>query len=815
MSTAPPPAPASTSTRPDEVAAQLTVDEKASLTAGRDVWHLPSIDRLGIGALKMSDGPSGVRGERIGQRRSLAFACGMAAGATWDVDLLTRYGTALAEEARTKGVHLLLGPTVCIPRTPLAGRTFESFAEDPYLSARLTVAYIRAVQARGVGCCVKHFACNDQEHERMTVSAEVDERTLREIHLVSFEAAVREAGTWAVMSAYNKLNGVHCSEHPDLLGRILKDEWHFDGVVVSDWFGTHSTLEASMAGLDVEMPGPPRHLGAVLAAAAADGEIDPAIVDEHARRVLRLIERCGVLDGVGAEKEAEDDDAGRRALARELVVSSTVLLKNEGVLPLRTGALRRVALIGPNAGWLEAGGGGSSGVTPLRELSLLGELRALLPDAEVVHEEGCRIDRGLTQIDPRLIGDGLRIDYFANQDLDGERIGSDYIRTGQFIAFGDPLPGLSVRDFSLRARGILLPDVSGRWQLAMANTGTARLAIEGEQVIDNTEPVRGISYLRGEGKAPEPTEVALEAGRSYELVVEFRSGHGAIAGFQIMAIRPPVEGSMGRAVAAARDADTAVVVIGSNRHWETEGRDRPDLRLVGEQDELVRQVVAANPNTVVVVNAGSPVDMRWADDVGAIVMVWYPGEEGAPALARILTGAAEPGGHLPITFPKRLEDSATYGWYPGSDGKVVYGEGTLVGYRHFDARDLEPAFCFGHGLSYTTFAYGPLQVVADGRRATVTVEVTNTGERPGSDVVQLYVSDVEASVARAPRELKGFAKVTLGAGESTSVTLALDERSFAYWDADAHDWLVESGTFEIAIGRSSRDIRQVTSIELA
>jgi beta-glucosidase len=801
--------------RAERVLAQLSLDEKASLTAGRDVWHLPAIEGVGLGALKMSDGPSGVRGERIGQRRSLAFACGMAAGATWDVDLLSRYGTALAAEARSKGVHLLLGPTVCIPRMPLAGRTFESFAEDPCLSARLTVAYIRAVQAGGVGCCVKHFACNDQEHERMTISAEVDERTLREIHLPSFEAAVREAGTWAVMSAYNKLNGIHCAEHPQLLGAILKDEWQFDGVVVSDWWGTHSTLEAASAGLDIEMPGPGRHLGALLAAAAERGEIDPAVIDEHARRVLVLAERCGALDGVGGGAEAEDDDESRRALARELVESSCVLLKNEGVLPLVGDKLRRVALIGPNAAWLEVGGGGSAAVTALRETSLLDELRAHLPDAEVVHAEGCRIDRGLAPIDARLLGEGLALDYFVGGDLDGAPVGRDRVRTGQFIAWGDPVPGVSVRDFSLRARGTLTPDVSGTWQVAIANTGTARLVIDGRAVIDNARPVRGLSLLMGDGEPMEPTDVELEAGRPYELVVEFESGHSAIAGFQLVAARPAVEGSMERAAAAAQAADVAVVVIGSNRHWETEGRDRADLRLVGEQDELVRRVAAANPNMVVVVNAGSPVEMPWAERVGAILMLWYPGEEGAPALARILTGAAEPGGRLPITFPARLEDSAAHGWYPGSDGRVVYGEGTLVGYRHFDARGLEPAFCFGHGLSYTSFDYGPPSLTVEGRRVSIALEVTNTGLRKGSDVVQVYVSDLEASVPRAPRELKGFAKVDLGPGETTTVELALDDRSFAFWDVSTHDWRVEPGTFEIAVGRSSRDIRHVANVEIA
>jgi beta-glucosidase len=437
-----------------------------------------------------------------------------------------------------------------------------------------------------------------------------------------------------------------------------------------------------------------------------------------------------------------------------------------------------------------------------------------LPDAEVTHEGGCRIDRGLSLIDPRLLGDGLQLDYFANRDLDGVPNRRDYVRSGQFIAFGDPAPGMSVRNFSVRARGTLVPDVSGVWQIAMANTGTARLLIDGEVIIDNAEPVSGSSFLLAEGEPIEPSEVVLVAGRSYGLVVEFRSGQRSTARFQLMAARPVEAGAIERAVGAASNADAVVVVVGSNPRWETEGRDRPDLGLVGEQDRLVRQVAAANPNTVVVVNAGSPVEMPWADDVRAVVMLWYPGEEGAPALARVLTGAVEPGGRLPITFPRRLEDSATHGWYPGSEGKVHYGEGTLVGYRHFDALDLEPAFCFGHGLSYTTFSYGAPRVVVTGRSATVTVEVTNTGGRRGSDVVQLYVGDLEASVPRAPRELKGFVKVTLDPGESRSVEMALDERSFAFWGADAHGWIVEPGTFEIAVGRSSREICQTTRIEI-
>jgi beta-glucosidase len=791
----------------------MTLEEKAALTGGDDVWHLPAVERLGLGRLKVSDGPSGVRGERIGTRRSLSFPCGMAAGATWDVELLGRYGATLAEEAKAKGVHVLLGPTVCIPRTPLAGRTFESFAEDPFLSARLTVAYVLGVQAAGVGCCVKHFACNDQEHERMTISAEVDERTLREIHLPSFEAAVREAGTWSVMSAYNRLNGTYCGEHPWLLDELLRDEWGFDGVVISDWFGTHSTAPAANAGLDVEMPGPPAFLGPKLVDAVRDGTVEEAVLDEHARRIVRLASRCGLLAAKPAEGEPQDPEvAARRAVARELAVAGAVLLRNDGLLPLDA-SVRTVAVIGPNADLIEAGGGGSSQVTPHRMLSFVDELRARAGDVEVVYEQGCRLDRGVPTVDLRLIPGGLHLESFANTGWEGEPAGEDTLWTGSFVALGDPIPGVSVSSFSLRARATFRPDVSGTWQLGIANAGKARILLDREVVVDNTKPARG-EFFYGMGSGTVSAAVDLVAGTEHELVVDMVCDHLPVAGFRLGALRPEVADAMARAVDAAAAADDAIVVVGANGQWETEGSDRRDLRLIGDQEELLRRVLEANPRTAVVINAGAPVETAWADDAGAVLMLWYPGEEGGPALADIVTGAVEPSGRLPITFPRRLEDGATEGWYPGADGKVTYGEGLLVGYRHFDANAVEPAFAFGHGLSYTTFDYGAPTVEVDGHRATVTLPLTNTGSRRGTEVVQLYVRDVEASVPRPEQELKAFAKVALDAGETAVVTLALDERAFAFWDVSTHHWLIEPGRFELFVGASSRDIRQRASIEL-
>lgn len=817
-----------TTDRVEALVAAMSVEEKASLTSGDDVWHLPAIERLGIGRLKMSDGPSGVRGERMGTRRSLSFPCGMAAGATWDVDLMTRYGSTLAAEAQAKGVHVLLGPTVCIPRTPLAGRTFESFSEDPHLSARLTVAYVEAVQAEGVACCVKHFAANDQERERMTISAEVDERTLREIHLPSFEAAVVEAGAWSVMSAYNRLNGSYCGEHPWLLGEVLKGEWAFDGVVVSDWFGTHSTDDAANAGLDIEMPGPGHHFGRKLATAVNEGRVAEAVLDEKVRRILRLAGRTGLLDAPGPGDPAQDpEDLGRRAVSRDLAVAATVLLSNDGVLPLALAGnagpatrratsetVRRIAVIGPNGDLVETGGGGSSHVIPHRPTSFVSELRDRVgPGVEVVYERGCSIDRGLPDLDMRLVPEGFLVDYIAAPDLSAPSTEQDRLWTGRLVSLGDPVPGVPVRSCAIRAAGTMVPDVSGSWSLGIANAGSAHLLIDGEVVVDNTSPAPG-KFFYGMGSDTVSASVDLEAGRSYELTIELVNDRAAVAGFTVSAQRPEVEDELGRALAAAGEADVAIVVVGSNSQWESEGEDRRDLDLVGEQDDLIRAVAAVNPNTVVAVNAGAPVLMPWVDEVAAVLMLWYPGEEGAAALADIVTGLADPGGRLPITFPRRIEDGAASGWYPGSDGQVIYGERGFVGYRHFDAEDVEPLWPFGHGLSFTSFEIGEARVSSTESGTAVALDVTNRGKRAGTEVVQVYVGRHDTTVPTPTRQLRGFAKVSLAPGDRAAVEIPLDPRSFSYWDTEVRGWTVDPGEWTIEVGRSSRDLLHRTTVTI-
>ncbi len=795
-----------------ETIAAMTLDEKVSLTAGANLWYLPPVERLGVPALKVSDGPSGVRGDSLTGRRSLSLPCGMAVGSTWNPDLIGRLGGVLAAEAHSKNVHVLLGPTVCIVRTPLAGRTFESFSEDPLLTARLTVAYVRGVQDGGVACCIKHFACNDQEHERMTISAEVDERALREIHLVAFEHAVQEAGVWSVMTAYNKVNGTYCCEQPELIGSILRDEWGFDGLVVSDWFGTHSTVPAALAGLDLEMPGPSAWFGPTLADAVRDGVVDESVVDGQVGHVLRLMARVGILGRSTSPDELEEDDPGRRAVARQVAAEGTVLLVNDGLLPLDPGAVSRLAVIGPNAHQL-AVGGGSSEVTPHRRRSMADALAERLPrEAVVTSEVGCRIERGLPPIDMRLLGAGFMVEYFdsAEQPTDSSApVEAGLAHAARIMWLGPPRPGLVTGACAVRIRGSFTPDVAGAWRLGLESAGRSVLHLDGDIVIDNSNPARGPGFY-GAGSEPVEVTVDLAAGHTYELAVDVwpRSTSSPILGARIGASPPDTGDEFERAVEAAAAADAAVVVVGSNGEWESEGHDRPDLSLPGRQRELVEAVLDANPRTIVVVNAGSPVEMPWAERAAAVLMAWYPGEEGADALADIITGAAEPTGRLPVTFPARVEDGpAGLGLegdrYPGVEGRVVYGEGVLVGYRFYETARLAPLFPFGHGLSYGDIVFGDIE--ADGEH--VTVQLVNVGARPATEVVQVYVRSIEARVRRPDRELAGFAKVRVDADAQETVRIELGAPAFRYWDVDTHRWRSDPGRYELLVGASSRDIR--------
>ncbi len=659
---------------------QMTLEEKAALCTGVNAWQTVAIERLGIPAMTVSDGPHGVR--RVVEldkpmRESLPATCfptASALAATWDINLLYEMGQALGEECIALGVDVLLGPGNNMKRTPLCGRNFEYYAEDPYLGGELAANLINGVQSKGVGTSLKHLTANNQEYQRFTIDAQVDERTLREIYLAGFERAVKQAKPWTVMCAYNRLNGPYCSQHKRLLADILKDEWGFEGFVVSDWGAVHDRVAALEAGLELEMPGPQPDRVREVIEAVQSGELEESVLDAAVERLLNMILRATEV----VKGDTEIDVDAHHALARRIAGEAIVLLKNEGqLLPLQKG-LGKLAVIGAAAQEPYYQGGGSSHINPTRVDVPLGELRKLARETELVYAPGYTMQPGFDQA-----------------------------------------------------------------------------------LIDE-------------------------------------------------------------AVTVARDADAAVLYIALPSFKESEGYDRTDLDLTEQEVALIQAIAAVQPQTVVVLNNGSAVAMgEWIDGVPAVLEAWMMGQAGGGAVADVLFGAVNPSGKLAETFPKRLKDTPAYFNYPGENGQVRYGEGLFIGYRYYEAKGIDVLFPFGYGLSYTTFTYSNLQVSAktfkDTDGLSLSVEVTNSGDVPGCEIVQVYVHDHHARLVRPYKELKGFAKVRLGAGETQTVRIELDARAFAYYDPAYEQWVTESGAFDILVGRSSVDIclQETVQIESA
>jgi beta-glucosidase len=805
----------------DALIEEMTLDEKASLTAGDDLWSTVAIDRVGIPKVRVTDGPNGARGPSVPGSASATAACvpcGAALGATWDVTLVRRVGEMLGEEARTKACRVLLAPTVNIQRSPLAGRNFECYSEDPLLSGRLAVAFIRGVQSKGVATTVKHFAGNEAEFERMTISSVIDERTLREIYLVPFELAVREGGTLGLMTSYNRLNGEYTNNREDLLAGVVRGEWGYEGFVISDWFAAAQTVPAAVAGLDLEMPGPRRALGARLADAVRAGHLDEEVVDTTVRRLLHVFDRVGALDDPADVEITSVDRPEHRALAREAAIGATVLMKNEGVLPFDLTKARSIAVIGPNARRAQIMGGGSASLDVHYRISPLDAIRECVgDDVEVVYERGCEIDRTVPALGSESLrradgSPGLDVEFFADPDLAGAVAHRGHVGQSRLLFLGSPHETLPAEGFSLRATGSLVAEDPGPHTFTLVQAGRARLALDGDVVLDGfAEPPPPGSDFFGLGSEEVTADVDLEAGQTVDVEIEYSTRESAVVhGVKIGCRRPVPPDLMDRAESVARAADVVVVVVGTNDDWESEGHDRTTMALPGRQDELTRRVLACNRNTAVVLNTGAPVTMPWLDAAGAVLQMWFGGQEMAHALVDVLTGQADPGGRLPTTFPERLEHNPTYGNFPGEYGEVRYGEGLLVGYRWYTTRRLPTALPFGHGLSYSTFDLSDVglssSTFAPGDTLTATVTVTNTGARAGSEVVQCYVAPIDAEVTRPAFELKAFAKAHLGPGERQTVELVLDDRSFAHWDPSRSGWRVDPGRYEVRLGRSCADL---------
>ncbi len=658
----------------ESIISQMTLEEKAALCTGATPWTTTPIERLGVPELTVSDGPHGVRRELDAKsfaHESMPATCFPTASclaSTWDVDLIRKMGEALAEECIALKVDAILGPGANMKRSPLGGRNFEYFSEDPYLAGEMATSMIRGIQSHGVGTSLKHYATNNQETQRFTISAEVDERTLREIYLPAFEKAVKEAKPWTVMCAYNRLNGIYCSEHHELLTDILKNEWGFEGFVVSDWGAVHDRVASLKGGVDLEMPGPQQRRVRAVIDAVCDGKLDEAILNESVRRILNIVFKAQETPkGGGFDAEAHHE------LARKIAAEGMVLLKNDGLLPLQ--GQNAIAVIGRSAQHAYFQGGGSSHIHPTKVAVPFEELRAQAGNAELTYAEGYPADLSF------------------RQDMIDEALG------------------------------------------------------------------------------------------------------------------------------IARSADVAVLYIALPTLKESEGYDRIDLDLTEQQVALIKAVSEAQPKTVVVLNNGAPVAMSaWIDGVAAVLEGWMMGQAGGGAIADILFGKTNPCGKVSETFPLKLVDTPAYLNWPGSAGKVRYGEGLYIGYRYYDAKQVRVLFPFGHGLSYTEFAYRNPEVSAktfqDTEGVTVTVEVTNTGKRAGKEVVQVYVHDGKSGLARPPKELKGFAKVELQPGETKTVSIHLDFRAFAYYHPKHKQWITEDGEFDILIGASAANIRHRLTVTL-
>ena len=816
----------------DDLLGQMTLLEKVSLLAGTNGWYTNPVERLGIPSLKMTDGPNGARGAGgfSNALKTTCFPAEIALASTWNLDLIERVGQALAREAKMKGAQVLLAPTVNMQRSPLGGRNFECFSEDPYLSARLAVAYITGLQREGVGASVKHYACNDEEFERYSISAEVHERALREIYLPPFKAAVQQANTWTVMAAYNNVNGIPATENSYLLTDILRNEWDFDGVVVSDWYDAVKSTAASVnAGLDLEMPGP-RWRGERLLRAVEQGEVAETTLDTSVRRLLHLLDKAGLFEHPQAGPEQDIDFPEHRTLVREAAAEGIVLLKNErDVLQLNREHLTSISMIGPNAKVAQIMGGGSAQVNAHYAITPFEGIAAQVGDqVSVRHEEGCTNFRLLPLLDAGqlLAGTqgnelGFAVEYFNSSDLSGMPVQKETKPTSELIWFEDFPQGVNRYQFSARMSARFTPAETGAYTIGLVSAGLSRLSIDGREVIDNwTQQMPGGEYF-GMGSAEVRTVVNLEPGRQYLLTLEFARADGDanhLAAVRLGCLPPVPADALKRAVTLAASSDVAIVCVGFGGQWQSEGFDRPDMELPGKQNTLIERVAEVNTRTIVMLNTGSPITMPWLEKVAAVVQAWYPGQECGNAIADVLFGEINPSGKLPQTIPVRLLDNPAYLNFPGENGKVYYGEGLFIGYRYYDKKEIVPLFPFGFGLSYTTFSYSPLQLsteqIGPGDTLQVSVAIMNTGERAGKEVVQLYIRDEQARLQRPEKELKAFAKVSLKPGERKTVTLSVGRDELAYYDDLAREWVAEAGVFEVLVGASSRDIRATASFTL-
>jgi beta-glucosidase len=801
----------------DELTAKLSLQEKVSLLTGRDFWNTVSMESIGLRNMLLSDGPSGVRGEFWDERdNSLNLPSATALSSSWNTGLVAEYGETLGREALRKGVDIVLGPTINLHRTPYGGRHFECLSEDAMLTGALATAYTKALQGLGKAACLKHFVANDFETERYTANVVVDERPLHEVYLRPFEQAVVEGGAWSVMSSYNGINGTTATES-ELLNNPLRSDWGFDGAVISDWTAVR-TLESAKAEQDLVMPGPDGPWGEALVEAVLNGEIEEATVDRKVNRLLRLAFRVGALnfDGVSPQKPPRRNGSAAkdRQFARRAAAEGSVLLENSGILPIDFSKVGQVALIGHNAKAARSQGGGSATTVPEFVVTPLHALQQLLGN-RLSYCVGAVVQSGISEIDKKLLkngitgGAGVEVEFL---DGNGNALFTEERLASSFVWLGSQAPISEAS--SIRLRTIYTSPKSETSLLGCATTQPVKIFVNEELLLDEhpmSKPLPAFALLMDPPFVSQPFDFV--EGQSYEIRVEVdllgREGLALAAQSLNLGFETDLSDSkrlIDEAVSAARSAELAIVVVGTNAQVESEGFDRHDLKLPGHQDELVTAVVAANPNTIVIVNAGAPVLMPWRNDVKAVLVTYFGGEQMGNALVDMLTGAVEPGGRLPTTWPASEASLPVSNSSVNAMGDVIYEEGIHIGYRAWLKAGTKPAYDFGYGLGYTSW-----QVVAVSGGADVSatkgldlhVEVKNTGERAGKHVVQVYAERKVSSVDRPVRWLVGFASIFAEAGATAAVSIQIRGREFADWN---DGWNYEAGEFTLHLGSNVNDL---------
>ncbi|EXJ77955.1 hypothetical protein A1O3_09114 [Capronia epimyces CBS 606.96] len=842
----------------EQTLAKLSLDEKIELLSGVDFWHTKAIPRLNIPSLRMSDGPNGVRGSRLFNGVPAAcFPCGTALGATWDTDLIRAAGVMMGKEAIAKAASILLGPTINIQRSPLGGRGFESYSEDPVLAGNLAAAMVAGIQSTGVVATPKHFVGNDQEEQRQSSNSVISPRALREVYLLPFQITERDARPMAYMTSYNKVNGIHASENVELLQGILRQEWGFDGLVVSDWFGTYSVAEAINAGLDVEMPGPTRWRAGLAKLSVSSRKIAEPVIDDRVRALLKTIDRVSGL-GISIDTpETTVDTPQTAAKLREIAAAGTVLLKNEGgVLPLRKE--KTTAVIGPNAAFAAYSGGGSARLRPYYAVTPLEGIQAYVPSTR--YALGATNYKKLPMLSALTVAPdgspGMEMRIYLDPPSQPHRVPVEAFNITDSTCFLNDYkhPAIGTNLFYAEVEGTLVPDADADYLFSLTVNGLARLYVDGEEVVDNETVQRPGESFFGSGSAEEIGRKFLKKDRPAKVLVQFTTAPASklrragatqmgVGGVQIGGC-PQTDAAtlLSAAVDLAKQVDQVVVCIGLNSEWESEGWDRQTMDLPPGSDALVEAVAAVNANVVVVNQSGTPVTMPWADRVPAIVHAWYGGNETGNAIADVLFGQVNPSGKLSLSWPIRVQDNPAYINTAVDDGDVLYGEGIYVGHRWYEKTEREVLFPFGHGLSYTTFELRDLAVGVDGesksevnntnktnpalgasktpKTLTVSGELVNTGDRPGAEVVQVYMSFPTSTVPRPVKELKGFRKIWVGVGKEDGIKrfqIHLDPKyACSYWSETSKAWVLERGTYHVLVGTSSRSsqVRQAGVFEI-